>query len=493
VRHTLLPEHITDLARSGITPETAAVNGIFTVTDPHMLGTFLGWKGPAKDGVPAMVIPYFTPDRKPTGYGRVKPTNPRTTKDGRKVKYEVPLGLSPRLYVPAGVTPEVLADPNVPIIFVEGEKKAIALVHAGFDAVAISGVWSWCRKSEGDGRQKELIPDFDLIALEGRQVNIIFDSDAATNDKVLWAEWYFAKTLKAKGADVRAVRLPDGVDEDDPVVERPKVGADDYLVAHGADALKVLIEAATTPARPKDDDHFDRTDIGNAQRLAKFAADRIRYVADRQVWRVYDGKRWVPDPKLVYVIGRAKTMLRKWKSEAFDKLTKAIKAVAEGKAEKVVEAEAREEFKFAIRTQDARNIRRMIDLARSENALLVHRFADVFDKDHWLLNAANGTIDLRTGTVRPHSPDDFLTKITPVPFDPEAEAPIYHRAVGAIFADHPDVAAYRSFVFIPAALAFCWSKSDSSLISSMITLHVFFPDFANETARYDPRRPIQSR
>jgi putative DNA primase/helicase len=37
-----------------------------------------------------------------------------------------------------------------------------------------------------------------------------------------------------------------------------------------------------------------------------------------------------------------------------------------------------------------------------------------FDRDHYLLNTPVGTVDLRTGEMRQHSPDDLLTKITAV-------------------------------------------------------------------------------
>lgn len=40
------------------------------------------------------------------------------------------------------------------------------------------------------------------------------------------------------------------------------------------------------------------------------------------------------------------------------------------------------------------------------------RIQDQFDADHYLLNTPSGTIDLRTGTLRPHDPADLITAIT---------------------------------------------------------------------------------
>lgn len=58
----------------------------------------------------------------------------------------------------------------------------------------------------------------------------------------------------------------------------------------------------------------------------------------------------------------------------------------------------------------------------------------VLDADPWLFNCGNRTIDLKTGTVRPHSKDDWITKITPVFYDPEAKAPLFKSVLQTCFA-----------------------------------------------------------
>lgn len=55
-----------------------------------------------------------------------------------------------------------------------------------------------------------------------------------------------------------------------------------------------------------------------------------------------------------------------------------------------------------------------------------HRVAlppDAFDRDPWLLTVDNGTIDLRTGTLRPHDPADLISKRAPVAYNPSQPAP----------------------------------------------------------------------
>ncbi len=52
---------------------------------------------------------------------------------------------------------------------------------------------------------------------------------------------------------------------------------------------------------------------------------------------------------------------------------------------------------------------------------------EALDADQWLLNCENGTVDLRTGALRRHSHDDLITKIVPVEYDPQAEAPRFEK------------------------------------------------------------------
>ena len=75
-------------------------------------------------------------------------------KDGKpkvRAKYLCAPGSVNRLYIPPSITMEQLQDATLPIVFVEGAKKALALQRlAEYDtdklrsiAIAIFGVWNW--------------------------------------------------------------------------------------------------------------------------------------------------------------------------------------------------------------------------------------------------------------------------------------------------------------------------------------------------------------
>lgn len=58
--------------------------------------------------------------------------------------------------------------------------------------------------------------------------------------------------------------------------------------------------------------------------------------------------------------------------------------------------------------------------------------ADELNRHHYLLNVANGTIDLATAEMRAHSPADLLTHVASVTFDPNAGAPNWRRFISEV-------------------------------------------------------------
>jgi P4 family phage/plasmid primase-like protien len=56
----------------------------------------------------------------------------------------------------------------------------------------------------------------------------------------------------------------------------------------------------------------------------------------------------------------------------------------------------------------------------------------VLDRDPWLFNCENGTIDVRTGELRAHNPNDYITVCAPVSYNPDAKAPLFESFVNEI-------------------------------------------------------------
>ena len=52
-----------------------------------------------------------------------------------------------------------------------------------------------------------------------------------------------------------------------------------------------------------------------------------------------------------------------------------------------------------------------------------------FDKNPYLLNFTNGTVDLRTSTLRAHDPQDMISCLVPHTYNPYAQAALWERLI----------------------------------------------------------------
>jgi hypothetical protein len=244
------------LAASWITREIADAAMLRRVED-HEGREIVGQKGRNCAGI---LIPYYWPGEPSVFNYRIRRDNPDWTfgKDGRpktERKYLGPPNGANRLFVPPGVTVDQLADIEIPIALVEGEKKALALWRLAnhevegprFIPIAIAGVWNWRgrvgRTGGPNGERLDVkgpIPDLSRIAWAGRRVFIVFDANVHTNDSVKWARRGICRELATRGAKVDVVNLPEdcGVN-----------GIDDLLAAWGPEKVLDLFEASTSGAR----------------------------------------------------------------------------------------------------------------------------------------------------------------------------------------------------------------------------------------------------
>jgi len=223
----LHPDHLADLKRSGLSDETIRAAGVYTVP-PSGIGKKL--RGGDARVVSLLAFPYPGCN----GFERFR----CFYEDGKSgPKYRQPKGTQNRLYIPPGVD---LAG-GEPLTVVEGEKKALKLAQEGFHAVGLGGVWGWCAGGQGykppsGGTGGWLIEDFEKLNLK-RFIHIIFDSDGNHNRMVRLAAFRLARVLCRRGAAVSILFIP-------PAPDGEKVGADDFLVAHGPEAFRELLESA---------------------------------------------------------------------------------------------------------------------------------------------------------------------------------------------------------------------------------------------------------
>jgi hypothetical protein len=162
---------------SGIAPEAIEARGYCTVETKAQLGR-LGC-GRAQRNEPGLLLPIHAPSGEISLY-QFRPDEPRI-KDGRPVKYETPSGSRMALDVHPFAR-EKLGDPSVPLFVTEGIKKGDALVSRGLCAIALIGVWNWRGTNEHGG--KTALPEWEYVALNDREVYIVFDSDVMLKQEV---------------------------------------------------------------------------------------------------------------------------------------------------------------------------------------------------------------------------------------------------------------------------------------------------------------------
>jgi putative DNA primase/helicase len=155
------------------------------------------------------------------------------------------------------------------------------------------------------------------------------------------------------------------------------------------------------------------SDDALALRFANRHEGAVRFVAALGQWFRYDGKVWRPDATL-HAFDLARRICRDASAECNGK-----------KGEKAALA-------------SAKTVSAIERLAKSDRRIAAT--IDQWDADPWLLNTPDGVIDLRTGRMRAHRADDYMTKVTAV--GPTGACPIFLKFLDRITGSDPELIAY---------------------------------------------------
>src|SRR5215471_9369189 len=160
---------------SGIIDEVIAERGYRSIDGAQGIAELkaLGFSAKQAWHSDGLLLPLHTTDgQQPLTIYR--PDQPQLDADGRLRKYLIPKGAGVRLDCPPCCQPS-LADPSIPLWLTEGQKKADALASRGAVAICLLGVWNFKGKNAFGGTT--FLADWDYIALKGREVRLVFDSD----------------------------------------------------------------------------------------------------------------------------------------------------------------------------------------------------------------------------------------------------------------------------------------------------------------------------
>lgn len=154
------------------------------------------------------------------------------------------------------------------------------------------------------------------------------------------------------------------------------------------------------------------SDDALALRFADTHAIRLRFVAAWGRWLSHQGTHWQFDDTMA----------------AFDQVRATCRRAA---------AECNKP-NVATTIASAKTVAAVERLAKADRRIA--GTIDQWDADPWLLNTPEGVIDLRTGDMRAHRSDDYMTKIAAV--GPSGECPLFLEFLSTITAKDPELIAY---------------------------------------------------
>ena len=189
------------------------------------------------------------------------------------------------------------------------------------------------------------------------------------------------------------------------------------------------IPSAPSPPRLPEQDilaALEGGESGDADLLAALYADRLAFDHAAGDWYLWDGVHWQPDRRQQVVplvsgplAGQYLSLAAHRRSACDDELSQKLVKRAQ-----------------ALRYRS--RITNVLALATSRPSLALD--GDEWDTDPWLLGVANGTIDLRTGALRPPDPADYIRTSAPTNWRGiDHPAPRWDGFLAQILAGHQDL------------------------------------------------------
>lgn len=162
---------------------------------------------------------------------------------------------------------------------------------------------------------------------------------------------------------------------------------------------------------PEDIVSLGLTHVRIIERFVQQHGSSVLFCAALGGWLFYDGRHWIRSDREVY--GRLVALVRAVHMECLN----------------IEDTDLfKEAMKFLLRAESKEGIAAMMALA--EKALAVG--VEMFDKQQWLVNVLNGTLDLQTGKLRPHDSADFITKLLKTSYDPVANCPVWKNFISTM-------------------------------------------------------------
>lgn len=171
------------------------------------------------------------------------------------------------------------------------------------------------------------------------------------------------------------------------------------------------------------------TDNSLATRFADAHCHELRYVREWRKWLCWDGTRWLADPSETRILGIARDFA--------EGLWQSIGKLASSGATRDEISKATTAIRHA---NSLKGLVAMLKLSQADSRITID--ASELNRQTNLLNVLNGTVDLATGLLQPHDPEDLLTQMANVHFGEQADAPQWLDTLDTIFAGDAQIIRY---------------------------------------------------
>jgi putative DNA primase/helicase len=312
--------------------------------------------------------------------------------------------------------PAVLAAESEIIYFCEGEKCVEAIKKSGRVATSLdagaNSIWKKEYNTYFEGKSVIILPDNDdpgmiyanKIARELPGSKIVKLPDLPKGGDIYdWLQQEH-KIEELDELPVTELELPEPEEE---------ISIEDL-----PDFIRINPFESTT-----NKNRYRWNDIGTSNWFADSYKNICRYCPEAKIWYIYNGSVWRLD------VGGAIT----------SQCGKAFTDYMLDCRKYIDDDEQRENWvKYVANRIKKKNRDIMLADASTVHPISIHEF----DKDPYLLNVENGTIDLKTFTLRQHSPDDFLSKIANATFNESAQCDRWELFINEIMQDDKDKAQF---------------------------------------------------
>lgn len=168
-------------------------------------------------------------------------------------------------------------------------------------------------------------------------------------------------------------------------------------------------------------ERYPRNDIGTSNLFATVWKDQLVYVTERKSFFVYNGKVWKKDIDDLETHELAKEF---------------AVSLVEYFRQKNSDSDEIMRYYSRYLARDKRS--RLISDAKSVRPIK----AEMFDRNAYLINCQNCTVNIATGCTHPHDPADYLTKISNIWYDPDVRSEDFENFIDSIMQGNAELIAY---------------------------------------------------